>query len=318
MDYVTVPGIAKPLSRLVQGCMMFKADDPEAGYALLDAAFERGITTFDNGHVYGGGACERVFGAWVRDRGVTDQIVMLAKGCHHNQDRKRVTPFDIRADIADTRARTGLEFLDVWLFHRDDPAVPVGPLVETCQALIDEGQIGAWGGSNWTVARLAEATAYAAEHGLTAPVCSSPNFSLAEQIDSPWGDDCITISGPAHADDRAWYANSGMTVLTWSSLARGFLAGGITRANFEAVKANYEEHTIRCYVCEANWQRQERALELAEQRGLSLPQIALAYVLNQPFSACALVGARDGSEMDSNIAALNCQLSADEIARLEG
>jgi aryl-alcohol dehydrogenase-like predicted oxidoreductase len=313
-----LPGIAKPLSRLIQGCMMLQEGDGlAASFAILDAAWASGITTFDNGHVYGGGSCDRVFGAWARDRGLVDQVVMLAKGAHHNQDRKRVTPFDVEADVADSLARSGLTCLDVWLFHRDDPQQSVGPLVEICADLIRQGRIAAWGVSNWTVPRLQEAMNYAKAHDLPQPVCSSPNFSLAEQIDSPWGDDCITISGPAHAADRQWYADSGLAVMTWSSLARGFLSGRMTQANFEAVRDEFEEHCIRCYVCDDNWQRLARLEELAARRGASVPQMALAYVLNQPFDGFALVGARNARELADNLAATTISLSPEDIAWLD-
>lgn len=313
---LTLPGMDKPLSRLIQGAMMLRPG-PDGGpsdeaLALLDAAFARGITTFDLGHVYGGGNCDRIFGAWARSRGIRDEVVMLAKGCHHNQDRKRVTPYDIQSDMADTLARSGFDHLDMWLFHRDDPAQEVGPLVETCSAAVRAGLIRAWGMSNWTVPRIREALAYAAAHDLVPPVASSPNYSLAEQIDSPWGDDCVTISGPAHAEDRAWHAATGFPVLSWSSLARGFLAGGLTRDNLATVGPQYEEHTLRCYVCEDNWRRQERAAALAAQRGATLAQVCLAFVLQAEFPTCTLVGARNGEEIDANIQALSLSLSSAE------
>ena len=147
MRYGTLPGIDKPVSRIAQGCMMLSPDDLNASFAILDAAFERGITAFDNGHVYGGGACDRVFGQWVRDRGIADRVVMLAKGAHHNQDRKRVTPFDVEADIADTLARSGLDHLDCWMFHRDDPQPGHGTTRAHRICGWRDGRIGAWGGS---------------------------------------------------------------------------------------------------------------------------------------------------------------------------
>lgn len=317
MRYGRWPGIDKPVSRIAQGCMMLDPAARDAGFALLDAALARGVTLFDNARCYGGGACDAVFGAWVRDRGVADEVVMLAKGCHPGEDGKRVTPEAVDADIAATREAAGLDRLDVWALHRDDPDVPVGELVDACTRAVRDGRIGAWGASNWRVDRLDAALAYAAAHDRVAPVVSSPNFSLAVQIDSPWGDDCVTISGDAHAADRAWYAQSGLAVATWSSLARGFLAGGLRRDNLDQVRDQYEEHTLRCYVCDANWDRQERAIAWGAARGLSLPQVALAYVLAQDFDAYALVGARDADELDANLAALRLPLDATQRAWLE-
>ena len=146
---------------------------------------------------------------------------------------------------------------------------------------------------------------------------SSPNFSLADQIDSPWGPDCITISGPKNADVRSWYAEKGLAVFSWSSLARGFLSGRISRSNFDQVRDEFEEHTIRCYVCEDNWRRLDRAEELAAEKSLTVPQLALAFVLNQPMNIFALVGAYKSEEINANLAALETELTRAEIDWLD-
>lgn len=318
MKYGTVPGVKNEVSRLAQGCMMLADGDKlEWSFSLLDAALEAGINTFDHSTVYGGGVCERVFGKWMADRGNRDRVVILSKGCHHNADRKKVTPFDIETDIHDALARFKTDHLDIWMFHRDDPRQPVGPLIEVLNRYIKNGVIGCFGGSNWSIGRIQEANAYARDRGLVGFTCSSPNFSLAEQVDSPWGPDCLTISGPDHAKDRAWYAETKMPVFTWSSLARGFFSGRIFKENFEEVKGNFEEHMIRCYVTEENWERLDRARIMGARKGLSVPQVALSFVLSQDLNSFALVGAYSREEIQSNIAALESPLTAEECRHLD-
>ena len=313
MKYGSVPGVGKPVSRIVQGCMMLATGDgQERTNALLDAALEAGINTFDLAWVYGGGDCERAFGVWLESRGCREEIVILDKGSHHNQDRKKVTPFDIEADLHDSLARLRTDTIDIWMFHRDDPAQPVGPLVDTLNAAVERGTIRAFGASNWTRERIQEADDYAARHGLISFAASSPNFSLAEQVDSPWGTDCVTISGPANESQRAWYRETQLPVFTWSSLARGFFSGRLSRARFDEVRDEFEEHVIRCYVTEDNWRRLDRAETLAEEKGLSIPQIALSYVLSQPMNTFALVGAHTKDEIAAHIKALNGSLTAKE------
>jgi aryl-alcohol dehydrogenase-like predicted oxidoreductase len=175
----------------------------------------------------------------------------------------------------------------------------------------------AFGGSNWTHRRIAEANEYAYKHNLTPFAASSPNFSLAEQVDSPWGPDCITISGPEHESARAWYAEQGLAVFTWSSLARGFMSGRINRVNFEEVRGEFEDHTIRCYATDDNFTRIDRAAELAKERGLTVAQIALAFVLHQPLNIFALVGTFSSEEAMANIEALNANLTAAELDWLD-
>ena len=96
-----------------------------------------------------------------------------------------------------------MDKIDLYVLHRDDPEKPVGPIVETLHAAKEAGQVGAYGGSNWGADRLQEANAYAAAHGLTPFAASSPQFSLAVQQEPPWRD-CISVSGPAGEEARAW------------------------------------------------------------------------------------------------------------------
>lgn len=316
MQYADIKGVDKPVSRLVHGTIMLNSEEEDWSFALLDSVYERGITTFDTGHIYGGGDCERVLGRWMKDRGVRDKLVILGKGAHHNSDRRRVTPFDITADLHDSLARFQIDHIDVYVLHRDDPSVPVGPIVEILNQHIKSGKIGIIGGSNWSHERIQEANAYASEHGLQPFSVSSPNFSLAQQAEPPWAE-CITISGPENAGVRAWYEESQMPLFTWSSIANGFFSGRLTRANFEEVKDQFDESTIRSYCTSDNFDRLDRAEQLAEEKGLSVPQIALAYVLNQPLNIHALVGARSAEEIESNLQALALELSQDEMNRLD-
>ncbi|MBI2503427.1 MAG: aldo/keto reductase [Candidatus Latescibacteria bacterium] len=316
MEYGRVKGVDKPVSRLVQGAMVLRPDKAEAGFALLDAVFAAGCNTFDAAHLYGGGACERLLGQWIEERGLREQVVILTKAAHHNVDRKRVTPFDIAADLHDSLARLRTEYIDLYLLHRDDPAVPVGPIVEVLNEYHAAGRIRVFGGSNWTTERLQKANEYAHAHGLTPFAASSPNFSLAEQVEAPWAD-CITISGPQNAAARAWYAQQRLPLFTWSSLARGFFSGRLTRQNFEEVKASLDSSTVRAYCSAPNFQRLDRAGELACEKGRSVPQVALAYVLQQPLEIFALVGCETPEEFRANTEALELKLSQAEMDWLD-
>ncbi|CAN5875957.1 hypothetical protein BH24DEI2_BH24DEI2_18400 [soil metagenome] len=178
MNYGSVAGIDKPVSRLVQGTVMV-SEDAERGFDLLDEIYALGCTAFDTAHVYGEGDNERTVGRWLRDRGLREKIVLIGKGAHHNADRARVTPFDITADLHDSLARFKTEYIDLYLLHRDDPGVPVGPIIDTLNEHLAAGRIRAFGGSNWTHTRVAEANAYAERNALTPFAASSPNFSLA-------------------------------------------------------------------------------------------------------------------------------------------
>ena len=316
MDYGTVPGISNPISRLVQGTVMVNSAEWDYSAALLDAVFELGCTTFDTGHVYRNGDNERTVGRWLRERGLRERVVLIGKGAHHSVDRKRVTPFDITADLFDSLARFGTSYIDLYLLHRDDPSVPVGPIVETLNEHHAAGRIHAFGGSNWAHTRVAEANEYASAHNLVPFVASSPNFSLAEQVRAPWAG-CISISGPGGEEARQWYADQGMALFTWSSLAGGFFSGRFRRDNLDQFASGLDKTCVDAYGYEQNFRRLDRVEELAREKRLSVPQVALAYVLNQPLNIFALVGCNTVEEFRANAEAASVRLTPEEMAWLD-
>jgi aryl-alcohol dehydrogenase-like predicted oxidoreductase len=317
MKYGSIAGVNKPVSRLVLGTMIISIQDRERSFDLLDAALEMGCTTLDTAHVYAGGNSERGIGQWMQERGNREQVVIISKGCHHNADRRRVTPFDLAADLHDSLARLQTDYIDLYLLHRDDPALPVGPIVEAFNEHLAAGRIRAFGGSNWTHQRIAEANEYAAKHGLTPFTVSQPNYGLAEQVQDPWGPGCVTLSGPANREARAWYEANQMPVFAYSSLGRGFFSGRITRANFPETRTLLDGACLTAYCHEVNMQRLDRAWQLAGEKGVTVPQLALAYVLTSPMYVFPLVGAANRTELAENLAALDITLTPQERAWLD-
>jgi aryl-alcohol dehydrogenase-like predicted oxidoreductase len=244
-------------------------------------------------------------------------VVIVSKGCHHNQDRRRVTPFDLASDLHDSLARLQTDYVDLYLLHRDDPAVPVGPIVEAMNEHLEAGRIHAFGGSNWTHERIAETNAYAEAHGLRPFTVSSPNYGLADQIQDPWGGGCVSISGPRQEEARAWYAANEMPVLAYSSLARGFLSGRITPDNYEQTKDTLDRAARTAYCHEPNLQRLARALGMAEEKGVSVPQLVLAFMFASPVNAYPIVGAASRGELADNLRAFGVTLSQKERTWLD-
>lgn len=315
MQNATLPGIDRPLSRLVQGTVMIDGKDQGRDFELLDAVFALGCTAFDTAHVYGSGANERAVGRWVNERGLRDQVVIIGKGAHPNADRKRVTPFDISADVHDSLARFGFTHIDLYLLHRDDPEVPVGPIVEVLNEHHASGKLHAFGGSNWSHTRIEEANEYAYAHNLKPFMASSPHFSLAKQHRPPW-DGCIAISGEDGAAARGWYTANQMPIFAWSSLAGGFFSGRFTRSNLASFDAYLDKLCVESYCYEDNFVRLDRVHQLAAEKGLTLPQIAMAYVMSQPLNLFALVGCASGAEFAANAQAAALRLTPQEMAWL--
>lgn len=309
MQQGTVPGIGKPVSRLAQGIGAAVRKGADGGFQLLDAFLEEGVTVFDTARIYG--TTDRFLGDWIRSRDNREQVVVLGKGAHHGGGRQRVTPEDIEADLFKSLDDLQTDYIDLYILHRDDPSVPVGPIVNALNAHRKAGRIRAFGVSNWTHTRLAEANDYARIHNLTPFAVSNPQLSLAEQIKEPW-ENCVSIGGPSGAGARAYYAETQLPLFTWSSLAGGFLSGKYNRDSPDDNSLAYSS-----YASADNFTRLERATEIAQQKNVSLPQIALAYVMNQPLNVFALVGSANREELQANIAALDIALSPQELAYLD-
>ncbi|MDP6359783.1 MAG: aldo/keto reductase [Planctomycetota bacterium] len=309
-----IPGIDKPISRIVLGTMILDTDRKEECFAFLDAAYECGINTFDTAAVYAEGASERCLGMWCAERGLREKVVILDKGCHQNADRKRVTTFDLAADLHDTLARLQTNCIDLYMLHRDDPSVPVGPIVQALNEHHKAGRIKAFGVSNWSLHRIREAIRYAVDHDLQPFAANSPNYGLAEQVENPWGPGCTSLSGPDNKADRDWHIETQMPVFAYSSLGRGLFSGRLLRDNYREIADDVCE---RAYCHEVNFQRLDRAMEMARQKGVSVPQIALAFVLNSRMNIFALVGAASREEIEQCVAVRDIRLSEAELTWLE-
>lgn len=302
MKYAHVPGIDGQVSRLVMGTMVCTTDDMELTAALLDAYVEAGGNCLDTAHVYNGGKSEQAVGQWMRMRNNRDRILLLDKGAHPYWTEPRVDPANIAQDLGESLERLQTDRIDIYLLHRDNPAAPVGPIVECLNRHKEQGRIRAFGGSNWTTARLEEANAYAAAHGLAPFTVSSPNLSLATVNEPMWGG-CLS----ATPEDREWYARHNLPLFAWSSQASGFFAG-IYRPDDLSNK-----DIVRVYYNEGNWERLRRANDLAEKKAATSHQIALAWVLNQPFPVFPLIGPRGVSELQDSLPALDITLTPEEM-----
>jgi aryl-alcohol dehydrogenase-like predicted oxidoreductase len=308
MKYGTIPGLDKPVSRLVQGIIQVDKSDEAKGFAQLDSAFASGINCVDTAYIYGNS--DAFLGKWIRERGIREKVVVLAKGAH-DSIRKKVTPFDIQHDLHETLARMQTDHVDLYVLHRDDPNYPVEPIVDVLNQLVKEGKIRAFGGSNWSAERLQKANDYAEASGQIPFAASSPNFSLADPIQVPWGG-CLTISGDQYVGERAWYEKNQLAIFSWSSMAGGFWSGRYRKDDLEKYTEGQDKLVRDCYCSEANFERLARAETLGKERGLTVAQVSLAYLFNYPMNVFALVGAQTQEEVDANVAALNTELTEKE------
>ncbi len=325
MNYKTIPYVDKKISPIVFGTAtpaLFDAIDTSRSdiedcrlkaFELLDNVFEAGINCFDCSDHYG----EEILGEWIELRGIRDKTVIFSKCAHPNKWRDRVTDFDILYDIHNALKKLRTDYVDIYMLHRDNPEVPVSIIVDTMNRLFDEGKIGAFGGSNWTHERIESANEYAAKHNLIPFTVSSPNFGLAEQVDNPWVGQCTTLSGPDNKLARKWYQDNNIAVFAYSALARGFFSGAFGSHEPQRAKEILDEAGIKGYFCERNIERLRRAEILSKEKNVSVAQIALAWIFNNPLDTFLLTSPVNQKQIKENVAAQDIKLTRDEVLWLD-
>ena len=316
MKYSQIPQVKKPVSRILFGTASLPFLNGVDVNALLDDMLSLGVTTFDTARNYVGS--EILVGKWIESRENRDELVLLSK-CGHPSvfGRKRVNEADMKKDLQKSLSQLQTNFIDIYLLHRDDPEVPVGEVIEIFNGMHADGHIGAFGGSNWTCRRIAEANEYAYAHNLIPFTVSSPNFGLADQVQDPWGGGCETISGPDHFNDRQWYRKEEMPVIAYSSLGRGLFSGRLKYEDRENAARYLDANAMRGYGYPTNFERLRRCEELAEQKGATVPQIAMAWIFSQNLNAFAIVSTSSKKRMQSNIDALSIELTPAEADYLD-
>ncbi len=300
MRYGTIPGIDKPVSRLIMG--VDNQPDLAHASAVFDVYAEAGGNVFDTAYIYGDGELERRLGRWIANRGVRDNVVVITKGGH----TPHCDPESVTRQLLESLERQGTDYADVYMLHRDNPDVPVGEFVDVLDEHVRAGRIRVFGGSNWTPARIDEANAYAQAHGRHGFSVLSDHFGLAEAYDVPWAG-CVHVTDAA---SQQWLTERQIPLLPWSSQARGFFAG---RAHPED---RSDAELVRCYYSDENFERLRRAAHLGAERGVPTTAIALAYVLAQPFPTFPLFGPRTIEETRSSMRGLTVDLTPEEVAWL--
>lgn len=316
MEYIEIPYVQKKVSRIIFGTAMPVFMKGENKSELFDAMYDLGINTFDMARNYMGS--EASVGKWLEEKNMRENVVLLSKCGHPSMfGKKRINETQMRRDFRKSSEYLHTGYIDIYLLHRDDPEVDAGEVVEIFNAMHAEGKIGAFGGSNWTHERIAQANEYAYKHNLIPFTVSSPNFGLADQVKDPWGGGCVTISGPANEAARNWYSKNQMPVIAYSSLGRGLFSGKVKSSESEKAAEILDAAAVKGYVCPENFERLRRCEELAEAKGVSVPQIAMAWILRQNLNTFAVVSTSNPERMKENTEALNVVLSEEEIQYLD-
>jgi aryl-alcohol dehydrogenase-like predicted oxidoreductase len=315
MEHRTLGRSGVDVSRIILGCGNFGGigsspaffgageAEPEA-HALLDAAWEAGITTFDTADAYGGGRSESFIGSWLAAKGadVRDRIVLATKTYNpmsENGDRG-LSRERIRRQIATSLERLGVESVPLYLNHAMDSDVPVAETIGAFADLADEGKIQAYGGSNIDAAWLEAALEYGR------PDWAQNSYSLLERDDE---EQALRIC-----------AREGLGYTPYSPLAGGWLTGKYRRGE-EAPAGSRMTLRPDPYV-HFQEDRVFDALEAfekrASERGTTPAALAIAWLLADPRVTAVIVGPRRPEQLAPAFEALDLRLSPAERDELTG
>ncbi|MGH3028941.1 MAG: aldo/keto reductase, partial [Gaiellaceae bacterium] len=232
MDYRTLGHTGIEVSRIALGCGNFggigsspaffgQGESEAEAFAIMDAAWEMGITLFDTADAYGGGRSERAIGRWLSQRGpeVRERIVLSTKVFHSvegDPSDRGLAPDRIRRQIEGSLERLGVDHVDLYVIHEPDPNTPVGDTLAALDGLVRAGKVRAVGTSNMDVAQLDEALQASEERGTVRFDWVQNSFSLVERDDE---DGVLDVC-----------AQHGLGYTPFSPLAGGWLTGKYRRA----------------------------------------------------------------------------------------
>ena len=274
--------------------------------ACTDAAFEAGINFFDTANVYGRGAAESAWGEILSGR-PRDSYVLATKVWGQMSDDpadRGLSAAQVGKQIDASLARLRTDYVDLYQAHRFDPDVPVEETIEALQQVVTAGKARYLGFSEWTAEQLQAAIDLA---GPELFVSSQPQYSMLWQA--------------PEAELLPLCQANGISQIVWSPLAQGVLTGKYRPGQApppDSRAANSDMNVaMNRLMDEEVLEAVDRLRPVADQAGLSMAELALAWVLRRPEVASAIVGASRPEQVHANARASGIQLTPDTLAAIE-
>lgn len=316
MNYINVKGLTTTVSRISFGTATSTLEKEEEIHSMLDYYVSMGGNYIDTARFYGRGSgiqhTEELLSRWLEKDENREKVVIQSKCCNTYISKKgtindyfRVSPAHMRDDIMFSRDHLGVDCIDIYLMHRDDPSVPVEAIMDTFEEFKLKGWIKAYGMSNWTLPRFIEAYEYCEKMAYQGPSVYSPFFSLVE-INTPW----YYRIPPFKESWLPWFEEHPEIVLAaWAAQGRGFFG------NYPQYDPEKADAATKAAVLSNpnNFLRKERAIILAEKKGIRPSQISLQYVLSQKANTAAIIGPRSNKDIDNSINAMDDVLTQNEM-----
>ena len=317
MEYIKLGSTGLDVSPIAIGAMTY--GEPGRGHPvwslgeddarpLIRHALDLGINFFDTANMYSQGSSEEILGRALRDFANRDDVVIATKVRHpmrSGPNGKGLSRKAIMAEVEHSLRRLGTDYIDLYQIHRNDPSTPVEETLEALHDLVKAGKVRYLGASSMFAWEFAKALHLQREHGWARFVSMQDHYNLL-----------------AREEEREMIPlclDEGVRTIVWSPLARGRLARGWDDAKATA-RSGHDGFADMLYT--PLTEQSDRAIiaavgEVAEARGVTRAQVALAWLRSKPVVAAPLVGASSIRQIDEAVTSLDIELTDNEIRTLE-
>ncbi|WP_232662665.1 aldo/keto reductase [Pseudonocardia sp. TRM90224] len=313
MEYTRLGSTGLAVSRICLGMMSYGSKlwrdwvlDVDAARPLVRGAVDAGVTFFDTADVYSIGVSEEVTGALLAELfSSRDDYVLATKvfsKMGEGPNEKGLSRKHIMASIDASLRRLGTDHVDLYQIHRWDPETPIEETMEALHDVVRAGKARYIGASSMYAWQFAKAQHTADLGGWTRFVAMQDHYNLLYREEE--------------REMHPLCVDQGVGVIPWSPLARGVLAGNRTREGKSTTRAQSDEMADRLY-SEADFAVVDAVGAVAEARGLPQAQVALAWMLHKDAITAPIIGATKSGHIEDAVAAVDVELSDDEIAALE-
>jgi aryl-alcohol dehydrogenase-like predicted oxidoreductase len=280
------------------------ADDD--AIALVDAAFDVGINFFDTANIYSQGRSEEVLGRALAGRQRDSFVVATKLWAEMPNGDRGLSREQIHKQIDDSLGRLQLDHVDLYQAHSFDEDVPLEETLAAFTEVVNAGKVRFIGVSNWSGEQIQRGVDICRQHGFAKPVSSQPEYSL--------------LCREPERDVIPASRENGISQIVYSPLAQGVLSGKyrVGEEVGEGTRASERGEFMSEYLTAERLERVERLRPIADGLGLSMAQLALAWVLREPNVASAIVGASRPEQLRDNAAASGVELDHATLQAIDG
>ena len=314
MHYKNLGKSGLKVSRICLGTMTYGTSqwrdwvlDESESRPFIERALELGINFFDTADAYSLGISEEILGRALKDFTRREEVVIASKVFFPMGDRPNqggLSRVHIMQAIEDSLRRLGTDYIDLYQIHRWDPDTPIEETLEALHDLIKSGKVRYIGASSMYAWQFSKSLYLADLRGWTRFISMQNHYNLVYREEE--------------REMMPLCRAEGIGVLPWSPLARGFLSGNRSLQEWgDTARAKSDDFAHKMYYQESDFTVVERVIELAKKRGVTPSQVALAWLLHQPGVTAPIIGASKMRHLEEDAAALEIDLSGDELAALE-